>query len=102
MMTAMELSTLVKYETPIKIIVANNATLAAEKTKMITAGLKPYGMELTNPDFSLLASSFGIKSIKVNHINDLSDALHEMYSNDQAMLLDVHITDLPSTTGYSS
>ncbi len=102
MMTAMELSTLVKYETPIKIIVANNATLAAEKTKMIAAGLKPYGMELTNPDFSLLASSFGIKSIKVVQINDLSDALHEMYSNDQAMLLDVHITDLPSTTGYSS
>ncbi len=96
MMTLMELSTLMKYQTPIKIIVANNATLAAEKSKMIAAGLKPFGVELTNPDFSLLARSFGIKSIKVTHINELSEALHEVYADNQAVLLDVHITDPPS------
>ncbi|MEX2462563.1 MAG: thiamine pyrophosphate-binding protein [Paenibacillaceae bacterium] len=103
MMTSMELSTLVKYNAPIKIIVTNNGTLAAEKSKMIAAGLKPYGVELTNPDFPMLASSFGIKSIKVDHFDNLSDALHEVYSDDQAVLLDVHITDpAPSLTGYSS
>ena len=96
MMTLMELSTLMKYQTPIKIIVANNATLAAEKSKMIAAGLKPFGVELTNPDFSLLARSFGIKSIKVTHINELSEALHEVYADNQAVLLEVHITDPPS------
>ena len=73
-----------------------------KKSKMIAAGLKPYGVELLNPDFSLLASSFGIKSIKVDHIDHLPDALNEMYAEDQAVLLDVHITDLPPTTGYSS
>jgi thiamine pyrophosphate-dependent acetolactate synthase large subunit-like protein len=96
MMTFMELSTLMKYQTPIKIIVANNAALAAEKSKMIAAGLKPFGVELTNPDFSLLARSFGIKSIKVTHINELSEALHEVYADNQAVLLDVHIKDTPS------
>ncbi len=93
MMTSMELSTLVKYKTPIKIIVANNGALAAEKSKMTAAGLTPYGVDLTNPDFSMLANAFGIKSIRVQQIDSLSDALREMYSDDQAVLLDVHITD---------
>jgi pyruvate dehydrogenase (quinone)/pyruvate oxidase len=98
LMTSMELSTLVKYNTPIKIIVANNGMLAAEKNKMIAAGLKPYGVELTNPDFSLLANAFGIKSIKVQQNDALMDALREMYADHQAALLDVHITD-PSPIG---
>jgi len=100
LMTAMELSTAVKYQTPIKIIVANNGSLAAEKSKMAKAGIPPYGVELTNPDFSLLARAFGIKGVKVQQLDALSDALREAYADDgQAVLLDVHVTD-PSP--YSS
>lgn len=92
MMTSMELSTLVKYNTPIKIIVANNGTLAAEQSKMSKAGLNPYGVELTNPDFSVLASAYGIRSFKVAHRDELADALRAMYADEQAALLDVHIS----------
>jgi pyruvate dehydrogenase (quinone)/pyruvate oxidase len=91
--TAMELSTMVKYHTPIKIIIANNHAFAAEKNKMAAAGLKPYGVDLANPDFSALARAYGIKGLKVQHPDELSDALQAMYADDQAMLLDVHITD---------
>ncbi|WP_276353071.1 thiamine pyrophosphate-binding protein [Cohnella caldifontis] len=94
LMTSMELSTVVKYQTPIKIIVANNGTLAAEQSKMAKAGIQPYGVDLTNPDFSLLARAFGIKGIKVRHLDELEDALREAYTGeDQAVLADVHVTD---------
>ena len=73
--------------------------LAAEKSKMIAAGLKPYGVDLTNPDFAALAGAFGIKSVKAGDIDSLSNALRQMYSDDQAMLLDARITDLPPQTG---
>ena len=92
LMTAMELSTLVKYDAPIKIIVANNGTLAAEQSKMTAAGLKPFGVELTNPDFSMLADAFGIRSFKVQSAESLPDVLREMYADNQAALLDAHIT----------
>jgi len=92
LMTAMELSTLAKYGLPIKIIVANNGTLAAEQSKMTAGGIAPFGVELANPDFSMLAQAFGIKGCKVEHADDLSEAMRELYADDQAALLDVRIT----------
>jgi len=92
LMTAMELSTLVKYDIPVKIIVANNGTLAAEQSKMAAAGITPFGVDLVNPDFSKLAGAFGIKGRKVEHADSLADALRELYADDQAALLEVRIT----------
>src|SRR5690606_26185834 len=42
LMTAMELSTVVKYDARIKIVVANNGALAAEQSKMAAAGATPF------------------------------------------------------------
>ena len=102
LMTAMELSTLVRYQTPVKIIVANNGTLAAEKSKMTAAGLQPYGVDLTNPDFSMLAKSFGMKSLRVEAADELDNALSELYADDQPMLLEVRITDPSPIAEFSS
>lgn len=92
LMTAMELSTLMKYGMPIKIVVANNGTLAAEQSKMAAAGITPFGVELVNPDFSKLASAFGIKGLKAENADGLPEALRELYADEQAALLDVRIT----------
>lgn len=103
MMTMMELSTLVKYNLPLKIIIANNQTLAAEKSKMSASGVTPFGVDLTNPDFSTIAAAFGLVGIKVDRSEQLPQALAEMYAHDQTVLLDIHITDLrPPLAGYGS
>ncbi len=101
LMTAMELSTLVKYDMPVKIIVANNGTLAAEQSKMAAAGITPFGVELANPDFSKLAGAFGIKGITVERADSLADALRELYADDQAALLEVRITAPSPIAGHS-
>lgn len=100
LMTAMELSTVVKYDARIKIVVANNGALAAEQSKMAAAGATPFGVDLVNPDFSKLAQAFGIKGLTADHTADLTDALRELYADDRAALLDVRITAPSPIEGY--
>jgi pyruvate dehydrogenase (quinone)/pyruvate oxidase len=90
--TAMELATLVKYQVPVKIIVANNGVYAAELSKMTAAGYQPYGVDLTNPDFAALAAAFGIRSYRAETPDELADALRQMYADDHAALLEVRVT----------
>jgi len=98
--TAMELATLVKYQLPVKIIVANNGMYAIEKNKMAEAGLQPYGVELANPDFAALGAAFGIRSFRAETPEDLDRTLREMYADDQAALLDVRVTGLLSGDSF--
>jgi pyruvate oxidase len=92
-MTMMELSTLVKYDLPVVVVVANNQALAAEKSKMKSSGLQPFGTELVNPDFAALARSFGIHGVRVDRENELNPVLQQMLAAGQSAVIDVMITD---------
>jgi pyruvate oxidase len=92
-MTMMELSTMVKYNVPVKIIVANNGSLAAEKSKMKMEGILPFGVDLLNPDFAKIANAFGIRGIRMAQSNDLSTGLQDAFSDDGSVLLDILISD---------
>jgi pyruvate oxidase len=102
-MTMMELSTAVRYGVPIIVIVVNNQSLAMEKNKMLSNGMQPFSVELTNPNFAELAHSFGAKGIRVEQENELIPALQEAYTANQPVILDVLTSDvMPPLTAQSS
>ncbi len=94
-MTMMELATLSKYNIPIKIILLNNGSLAAEKSKMLQAGLSPFGVHITNPSFAQIAQAYGITGIRIDQPSQLEAGLQQAYQLDKPVLLDVVVTDPP-------
>lgn len=77
-MSMAELSTTIHYQLPIKIILFNNSCFGMEKNKMKYMGYQPFGTELTNPIFYKLAESFGMESWRVEHPNQLKNALSKL------------------------
>ena len=66
-------------------------------TEFRTPDGKPY-----NPDFVLMAQSFGVKAAQVTQPGDLAQALADAFAADEPYLLDVHTRgDVPMPrTGY--
>lgn len=92
-MSMMEIATAVQYEIPIVIVVVNNGSLAMEKNSMIAAGMPPFGVTLTNPDFAQMAAAFGAKGIRVETADDLKPALKTAYEANVPVVVDVLSSD---------
>ncbi|HJV47122.1 MAG TPA: thiamine pyrophosphate-binding protein [Bacillota bacterium] len=84
-----ELSTLMMLHLPIKIVIFNNHCLAMEKNKMQYMGLKPYGVELVNPNFASLAEAYGIRGIRIEHPQNLRDGIRNMLQTKGPVLLEI-------------
>ncbi|MFP4662499.1 MAG: thiamine pyrophosphate-binding protein [Halanaerobiales bacterium] len=93
-----ELLTARRYNIPITILVLNNGNLAMEKNRMIEAGLAPEEVELTNPDFIMLAESCGIKGIRVDSVKALEKAIKQSRNSNTAILIDIPV-DSPIIPG---
>ncbi|MDE6028113.1 MAG: ubiquinone-dependent pyruvate dehydrogenase, partial [Muribaculaceae bacterium] len=87
-----ELLTIVQYQLPVKLLVADNRSLAFVKWEMEMAGLNPVETNLTNPDFGALAGSVGFKAWTVDDPSKLEEAMKEWLSADGPALLSV-VTD---------
>ena len=87
-----ELLTIVQYQLPVKILVADNRSLAFVKWEMELAGLKPAETNLTNPDFGALAQSIGISGETVDDPAGLEAAMKRWLSAKGPALLSV-VTD---------
>jgi acetolactate synthase-1/2/3 large subunit len=48
---------------------------------------------MVNPDFSLIAKAYGIKTRFVENRKDLEDAVSEMLSDDSPFILEVHVEE---------
>lgn len=44
------------------------------------------------PDFVMLAQAYGIKGIKIQHREELSDAIAQMLAHNGPVLVDAHVT----------
>lgn len=73
-MCCMEIMTAVNYGIPLNIVVFNNATMSLiRKNQVQLYNNRFIDCDFVNPDFNLLAMSFGIKYKRIVNDNDLDD-----------------------------
>ncbi len=87
-----ELLTIVQYNLPVKLLVADNRSLAFVKWEMEMAGLKPSETNLQNPDFGKMAEVIGFQAQTVDDPADLRDAMKNWLAAEGPALLSV-VTD---------
>lgn len=84
-----ELLTVVQYQLPVKILVADNRALAFVKWEMELAGYTPSEVNLTNPDFATMAQAIGIQAETVTDPADLEAAMRRWLDAKGPALLSV-------------
>ncbi len=87
-----ELLTIIQYQLPVKLLVADNRSLAFVKWEMEMAGLKPSETNLTNPDFGKMADAIGFQAETVDDPANLEAAMQRWLSAKGPALLSV-VTD---------
>lgn len=89
-MTIQELGTIMQSKIPVKIMLLNNNFLGMVRQWQQLFFDRRYSFtEMKNPDFVKIAEGYGIKGKKVEHRNDLMQAIEEMYASPEAFLLEV-------------
>ncbi|BFI74566.1 thiamine pyrophosphate-dependent enzyme [Sulfurisphaera ohwakuensis] len=88
-MTMMELITAKKYSRPIKVVIFNNSKLGMIKFEQEVMGYPEWGVDLYNPDFSKLAESIGIESVRVEDPKDLDEGLKKLKESKGPFVMDV-------------
>ena len=83
--------TAVKYALPIKVIIFNNRQLGLIQMEQESEGYPESETDLLNPDYELLARSFGASGRRVTDPAQLEDALRETLAREGPALLDVRI-----------
>ncbi len=94
-----ELLTIIQYQLPVKLLVADNRTLAFVKWEMEMAGLKPSETNLTNPDFGKMADVIGFQAETVDDPAELEGAMQRWLAAEGPALLSV-VTD-PDAASFS-
>lgn len=84
-----EVTTAVKYNMPIKIIVLNNNELGKISKEQRAGGWDKWATDLVNPDFAEYATGCGALGIKVTQQAQLAEAMKEVFSHDGPALLEI-------------
>lgn len=87
-----ELLTIVQYNLPVKLLVADNRTLGFVKWEMEIAGLEPHETDLRNPDFGVMAQGIGFQAETVSDPAQLEGAMQRWLAAEGPALLSV-VTD---------
>lgn len=97
--TIQALWTAAHHKVPVTWVVANNASYRILKLNMLeylgegAAGRKFMGMDLTDPplDFSHIAASFGVKGVRIEHPDQIGQAVREAQAAQEPRLVDIVI-----------
>lgn len=87
-----EMLTVVQYNLPVKLLVADNRALAFVKWEMELAGISPSETNLVNPDFAQVAGAMGFYAETVTTPQELEPAMKRWLSQKGPALLSV-VTD---------
>lgn len=87
-----ELLTIIQYQLPVKLLVADNRSLAFVRWEMLMAGLQPNETNLVNPDFGKMATSVGFQAETIDDPVDLEGAIQRWLKAEGPALLSV-VTD---------
>ena len=86
----MEIMTAVNYKIPLNIVVFNNSTMSLiRKNQVQLYNNRFIDCDFINPDFSLMAQSFGIKHKKIVSEADLDDMFTNNDLNDSINLIEI-------------
>src|SRR5699024_9542740 len=83
--------TAVKYKLPIKVFVFNNGKLGLIKMEQEVEGYPESETDLHNPDYKMLAASFGAAGESVKDPAELEESIKTALEHDGPYLLDIHI-----------
>lgn len=84
-----DLATIKQYNLPIKVIVFNNRSLGMVKLEMEVQGLIDNETDLVNPDFALIGTAMGFKSITISNHQSLYDDLSEALEHDGPVIVEI-------------
>ena len=91
-MTMQELGTIMQENLGIKMIIMNNNFLGmVRQWQELFYNQRYSSTPLVNPDFTTIASAYGIKSRLVNEREELDGAIGEMLADDKSFLLIVNV-----------
>ncbi len=91
-MTMQELGTIAQNHIGVKVVILNNSYLGMVRQWQQMFFDKRYSFtELVNPEFTMIAAAYGIKSEKVSKREQLKDAVKRMFEHDGSYLLEVII-----------
>lgn len=85
-----EITTLVKYQIPVKVIVLNNNQLGKISKEQRAGEFDVWATDLVNPDFSAYAESCGALGIKVRSKHELEDAMRKLFVYDGPALMEIN------------
>jgi thiamine pyrophosphate-dependent acetolactate synthase large subunit-like protein len=88
-----EITTLVKYKIPVKLIILNNNELGKISKEQRAGEFEVWQTSLVNPDFAAFATSCGAWAKKVSNDEDVDAALVELFSQSGPAVLEV-VTDV--------
>lgn len=84
-----DMLTIIQYNLPVKIMVADNRSLAYVRWEMELAGIKPWETDLKNPDFAEMAQTMGFWAKTVTEPDKLEDTVKEWLTTEGPALLSV-------------
>jgi acetolactate synthase I/II/III large subunit len=91
-MTLQELGTIMQSEVNVKILILNNEFLGMVRQWQQLFHDKRYSfVDITSPDFVMVAKGYGIAGQKVSERDNLRNALKAMLDHDGAYLLEVMV-----------
>ena len=93
MMNVQELSTIKRFQLPVKIVLIDNAKLGMVRQwqDLFFNGRLSETDLADNPDFVMLANAFDIKAKLISQKSEVSDAIEDMMNHDGPYLLQVKI-----------
>ena len=93
-MTVQELGTIMQYGTPVKIVILNNNFLGnVRQWQSLFFHDRFSQTRMLNPDFRMLAASYGIECIDVAVRGELAPAVKKLVESEKAMILNVNIRE---------
>lgn len=94
-MTIQELGTIMQERAGVKIVLLNNNWLGNVRMwQELFYGQRYSATRMLNPDYSAIASAYGLKYRFVEQREDLEEAVREMLSDDSAFLLEAHVEEM--------
>jgi sulfoacetaldehyde acetyltransferase len=88
-----EVLTCVRQQIPLAVVVFNNGQWGAERRNQLDFyGGRCTASLLENPDFSRVASAMGARGIRVETVDQISDALHDAIRSDRVTVIDIPLT----------
>jgi acetolactate synthase-1/2/3 large subunit len=89
-MTIQELGTIAQSKIPVKAIILNNSYLGmVRQWQQLFFDTRYSFVNMTNPDFIMVAKGFGVDGHKVTHYDELSEGLDKLLKSEEAYVLEV-------------